>query len=118
MSASQPTFQTAMCEQVGFRNGACEDQGIMERECVAQGAEANPLGVLGCRHKHGKRVGRDPKLREKVMLDHRIRIKAHCIGVDHLAHDLPCQVVVGLLLWTLGLCVDAKTHRKPLCESW
>jgi len=46
-----------MREQVGLRDGACEDQGIMERERVAQGAEANPLGMLGCRHKHGKRVG-------------------------------------------------------------
>src|SRR5262245_52842550 len=47
-----------------------------------------------------------------------IRIKAHLVGVDHLAHDLPRQVVVGLPRWTLRLRVDAKAHRKPRCESW
>src|SRR5919204_6561323 len=73
----------------------------MEWERVAQGAEANPLGVLGRRHEHGERVGRNPKLLEKVMLDHGVRIKAHLIGVDHLSHDLPRQVVVGLLRRTL-----------------
>jgi len=52
-------------EQIGLRNRARQDQGIMERERVAQGAEANPLGVLGRRHEHGERVCRNPKLWEK-----------------------------------------------------
>ena len=117
VSASQPTFQAAMREQVGFRNGAREDQGIMERECVAQGAEAQPLCVLGGCHEHGEWVSRNPKLREKVMLDHGVRIKPHLIGVDHLTNNLPRQVVVGLLRRALCFRVDAKTHREPLCES-
>jgi hypothetical protein len=106
-----------MGEDVGLRNLAREEQGIMERERVAQGAEANPLGVLGGRHEHGKRAGRDPKLREKVMLDHGVRIKVRLIGVDHLPHNLLRQVVVGLLRRTLGFRVDAKTHRAPRFES-
>jgi hypothetical protein len=52
-----------------------------------------------------------------VMLDHGVRIKAHCIGVDHLAHDLPRQVIVGLLRRTLCFRVDTKTPRTPLSES-
>jgi hypothetical protein len=117
VSASQPTFHAAVGEWIGLRNRARKDQGIMERECVAQGAEANPLSVLGRRHEHGERVSRNAKLWEKVMLDHGVRIKAHRIGVDDLSHDLPRQVVVGLLRRTLGFCVDAKTHRAPRFES-
>ena len=116
VTASQPTFQAAMGEQVSLRNGTCEDQGIMQRECVAQRTEAQPLRVLG-RHEHGEWVSRNPKLREKVMLNHGVRIKPHLIGVDHLAHDLLRQVVVGLLRRALCFRVDAKTHRKPLFES-
>ena len=57
-----------MREQVGLCNGAGEEQGMMERERVAQGAKANPLRVLGGRHEHGERVGRNAKLRKKVKI--------------------------------------------------
>jgi len=112
VSASQPTFHAAVGEQIGLRNRARKDQGLWSGSVWHKVRKRIRWGVLGRRHEHGERVSRNAKLWEKVMLDHGVRIKAHCIGVDDLSHDLPRQVVVGLLRRTLGFCVDAKNASR------
>src|SRR5262249_4059044 len=69
MAASPPPFPTALREQVGLCNGAGEDQGVMGRGRGGQSREAKPRRVLGGRHEHSERVGRNAKLRKEVMLD-------------------------------------------------
>ena len=43
-----------------------------------------------------------------MMLEHRVRIKPHLIGMYDLYEDLPRHAIVGLLRRTLAFGIDAK----------
>src|SRR2546430_15236150 len=77
------------------------------------GAEANAARALRRRTEERQGVGRDAELLREVVVDGGVHVKAHLVRVLDLALDLPVELRVRLLRWTLHLRVKAEPHRRP-----
>lgn len=51
------------------------------------------------------------------MVNGGVDIKTHFIRMLDLALNLPVELRMGFLGWTLHLCIDAKTHGESSCKS-
>src|SRR5258707_5487663 len=112
MAASQPAFEPPSREDVGFRDLSGQAHWVFERKGKKSDSKSDALGALGRCAEERQRIGRDGKLLEEMMVDHRVNVEADLIGVLDLVEDFPCHVGMGFSRRGLHLRVEAESHVR------
>ena len=116
MAPAQAAFQSSIGEDIGLGDHSRQSQGIFQRKRVQCRPKADFASPLRGRGEHGQRVGGNRKFLKKVMINDRVNVEAHGIGMLDLPKDFPGHLVMGFSRRGLHLGVDPESHQRFLSQ--